>query len=257
MSIQIIPTTTAAENALAETFRTAKATLPGNAAVAEQRAHAFEAFARAGLPNRRLEAWHYTDLRNLMRQALPLAPVPNAQDIAKLSTEAARLPSPRLVLVDGVFAPELSSPVPAGVTVTSLAAALAKGEPALTESLGAAWAEADDAIISLNAALMQDGLVIDVAPGAKLEAPLHVVYATIASEPAARFSRSLVRVGAGATFRFNELSLGRGGRAGQTNNVLILDVGDGADVAHTLVAHRDGAGQPAARNLPGEARGEG
>ncbi len=233
MTKQALPNTLA-ETALAEAFGAAKAVLPGNAAVAEERQRAFDAFARAGLPNRRLEAWHYTDLRNLMRQALPLAPVPEAKEIAKLSEAAARLPSPRLVLVDGVFVPELSSPVPAGVTVTSLAAALVKGEPALIESLGAAWAEADDAIISLNAALMQDGLVIDVAPGAKLADPLHIVYASVAPEPVARISRSLVRVGAGATFRFNELSLGRGGRTGQTNNVLILDVGDGADVAHTL-----------------------
>lgn len=233
MTKQALPNTPA-EAALAEAFDAAKAGLPGNAAVGAQRAQAFEAFARSGLPNRRIEAWHYTDLRNLMRQALPLAPVPTAPEIARLSAEATRLPSPRLVLVDGVFAPELSSAMPAGVTVTSLAAALAKGEPALIESLGAAWAEADDAIISLNAALMQDGLVIDIAPGAKLAAPLHIVYASLAPEPVARFSRSLVRVGAGATFRLNELSLGRGGRVGQTNNVLILDIGDGADVAHTL-----------------------
>ena len=233
MTKQALPNTPA-ETALAETFGAAKAVLPGNAVVAEGRQRAFDAFARAGLPNRRIEAWHYTDLRNLMRQALPLAPVPGTQEVARLSAEAARLPSPRLVLVDGVFAPELSSPVPAGVTVTSLAATLAKGEPALIESLGAAWAEADDAIISLNAALMQDGLVIDVAPGVELEAPLHIVYASVVPEPVARISRSLVRVGAGATFRLNELSLGWGGRVGQTNNVLILDIGDGADVAHTL-----------------------
>ena len=82
--------------------------------MAEERQRAFDAFARAGLPNRRLEAWHYTDLRNLMRQALPLAPVPEAKEIAKLSEAAARLPSPRLVLVDGVFVPELSSPAARG-----------------------------------------------------------------------------------------------------------------------------------------------
>ncbi|MEW6436964.1 MAG: Fe-S cluster assembly protein SufD [Pseudomonadota bacterium] len=234
MSIQIIPTATAAENALAEAFREAKANLPGTASVAEQRAQAFEAFARAGLPNRRIEAWHYTDLRNLMRRALPLAPLPSQAQIAKLAAEAAELPSPRLVLVDGVFAPDLSGPLPAGVKVTSLAAALAEGEPALIEGLAAAWAEADDAMVSLNAALMQDGLVIDVAPGTVLEAPLHIVYATVASEPAARFSRSLVRVGAGATFRLNEMSLGQGGRTGQTNNVLIFDIGDNANVAHSL-----------------------
>lgn len=234
MSIPVIPTPTAAENALAEAFREAKANLPGNPAVAEQRAQAFAAFARAGLPNRRIEAWHYTDLRNLMRRALPLAPIPTDQQIAKLSAEAGKLPSPRLVLVDGIFVPELSGPLPAGIKVMSVAAALAQGTPALIEGLAAAWAEADDAMVSLNAALMQDGLVIDVAPGTTHEAPLHIVHATVASEPAARFSRSLVRVGAGARFRFNEISLGQGGRTGQTNNVLIVEVGDDAHVAHSL-----------------------
>jgi Fe-S cluster assembly protein SufD len=233
MSIQIIPTATAAENALAETFRDTKAKLPGNAAVAARRAQSFEAFARAGLPNRHIEAWHYTDLRNLMRKALPLVAAPSSDEIAKLAAEAARLPSPRLVLVDGVFAPELSTALPAGVSVVSLAAALAQGDATLIESLAAAWAEADDAMVSLNAALMQDGLVIDVAPGAQIQTPLHVVYATVAAEPGARFSRSLVRVGAGAKFRLNEMSLGQGGRVGQTNNALIFEVGDNAEVAHS------------------------
>jgi Fe-S cluster assembly protein SufD len=233
MSIQIIPTTTAAENALAETFRDTKAKLPGNTAVAAQRAQSFEAFARAGLPNRHIEAWHYTDLRNLMRKALPLVAAPSSAEIAKLAAEAARLPSPRLVLVDGVFAPELSTPLPAGVSVVLLATALAQGDATLIDSLAAAWAEADDAMVSLNAALMQDGLVIDVAPGAQIEAPLHIVYATVVTEPGARFSRSLVRVGTGATFRLNEMSLGQGGRVGQTNNALIFEVGDEADVAHS------------------------
>jgi Fe-S cluster assembly protein SufD len=234
MSIQIIPTATAAENALAETFRDTRAKLPGNTAVAAQRAQSFEAFARAGLPNRHIEAWHYTDLRNLMRKALPLVAAPSPDEIANLAAEAARLPSPRLVLVDGVFAPELSTALPAGVNVVPLATALAQGDTTLIDSLAAAWAEADDAMVSLNAALMQDGLVIDVAPGAQVEAPLHIVYATVAAEPGARFSRSLVRVGAGATFRLNEMSVGQGARTGQTNNALIFEVGDEADVAHSL-----------------------
>ncbi len=233
MSIEIIPTATAAENALAEAFRDTKAKLPGDSAVAEQRALAFEAFARAGLPNRRNEAWHYTDLRNLMRKALPLVAAPSAAEIAKLAADAERLPAPRLVLVDGVFAPELSTPLPDGVNVVSLATALAQGDAALIDSLAAPWAEADDAMVSLNAALMQDGLVIDVAPGAQIEAPLHLVYASVAVEPGARFSRSLVRVGAGAKFRLNEMSLGQGARVGQTNNALIFEVGDNADVAHS------------------------
>lgn len=233
MNVQINPNPTAAETALAEAFSAAKAGLPGNAAVAAGRQKAFDAFARAGLPHRRIEAWHYTDLRNLMRRALPLVAAPGPAQIAALAPRAARLPEPRLVLVDGVFAPDLSSPAPAGVTVTPLSEVLARGEPAIIESLTAAWAEADDATVALNTALMQDGLVIDIAPGTKLTAPLHVVYASVAAEPSARYSRSLVRVGVGASLMLNEMSLGVGASASQTNNALIFDVADRAVVSHT------------------------
>src|SRR5579863_1747184 len=233
MSVQTNPNPTAAETALAEVFGAAKTVLPGNAAIAAERQKAFDAFARAGLPHRRIEAWHYTDLRNLMRRALPLVAAPTPAQIAGLSKVVESVPATRLVLVDGVFAPSLSSPVPAGVAVTPLSAVLAQGAPALIESLSAAWAETDDATVALNAALMQDGLVIDIAPGVKLAAPLHIVYAAVAAEPGARYTRSLVRVGAGASLTLNETSLGQGGRVGQTNNALIFDVGDGAKVTHT------------------------
>src|ERR1700731_3039691 len=38
---------------------------------------AMAAFAMSGLPHRRIEAYHYTDLRNLLREAAPLAPLPS------------------------------------------------------------------------------------------------------------------------------------------------------------------------------------
>src|ERR1700735_1102494 len=49
------------------------------------RAAAFARFAAAGLPTRRVEAWHYTDLRALMADAAPILPAPTRADI-----EAAR-----------------------------------------------------------------------------------------------------------------------------------------------------------------------
>ncbi len=233
MTAQIIPSRTAAETALAEAFVSNKAGLPGAGAVVRLREEAFATFARAGLPHRRIESWHYTDLRALMREALPIAPPPTKVQLDSLRKELAGLPSQSLVLVDGVFAPELSGALPQSVTVTSLAAALAAARPDLIESLVAAWADTDDAILALNAALMQDGLVVEVAPDAKLAEPIHVVYATVA-KPAARFSRSLIRIGAGASVRVDERSVGLGARTGQTNNALILEVGEAAEVGHTL-----------------------
>jgi Fe-S cluster assembly protein SufD len=234
MTAQIIPSRTGAETALAETFAKAKAGLPGNRNVAKLRDEAFAAFARAGLPHRRIEAWHYTDLRALMREALPIAPVPTQDQLESLRKELASLPAQSLVLVDGIFVPELSGALPAGVSVMSLATALAAGRAEIVESLAAPWAEADDSILALNAALMQDGVVVEIAPGTKLAEPIHLVYATVARNPSARFSRSLVKIGAGAQVRLNEMSFGQGGRVGQTNNALILEVGDEARVEHTL-----------------------
>src|SRR5215469_2581529 len=97
--------------ATSNVFAAARERLPGRGKVAEARVAAFEAYERAGLPHRRIEEWKYTDLRVLMREVLPLAPQPDAAARAPakeaLAQQAIR-GAARLVLVDGVFAPELS-----------------------------------------------------------------------------------------------------------------------------------------------------
>jgi Fe-S cluster assembly protein SufD len=245
MAAQIIPTKTAAETALAEAYGAARVGLPGSAAVASLREAAFKAFVAAGLPHRRIETWHYTDLRALMREALPVAQAPKQEAIAALGAEIAAaggLPPLSLVLVDGVFVPELSAPLPQGVKVSSLASVLAEGSNALIEALAAGWTDTSDAIVDLNAALMQDGVVIEVAPGTELTEPVTLVYATAAATPSARFSRSLAVIGAGARVHIHEMSFGAGARRGQTNNCLILTVGDEAEVGHTAAVTASEAG---------------
>lgn len=233
MSAQIIPTRTAAETALADAFGAAKAKLPGGAAAAKLREESFGDFFEAGLPHRRVESWHYTDLRTIMREALPIAPAPSEAAIAALRAElAASGPSQRLVLVDGYFVPELSDTLPAGVTVRSLASALSDSSTDLIALLSAQNHNVKDPILSLNAALMQDGVVIEVAPGAEIAEPIHLIHATAAGPSYARFQRSLVLVGAGASVTIAELNHGEGGRTGQTFGCLIFSVGAGARARH-------------------------
>ncbi|ACB93759.1 SufB/SufD family protein [Beijerinckia indica] len=235
MSAQIIPSRTPAETTLVESFGAVKATLPGTADVAKLREENFAAFVEAGLPHRRVESWHYTDLRTIMREALPLAPVPTPAALEGLRKDvgALTLHGTKLVLVDGAFVPELSDTVPAGVTVHSLASVLTKGPAELLTLLSGEGLGAGDAIVALNAAMMQDGIVVEVAPGAVIAEPLNLIYATASAMPVARFSRSLVAVGAKASVTIAESSLGEGGRSGQTNGCLIFSVGDEAKVNHT------------------------
>jgi len=242
MSAQIIPSKTQAETGFSDAFTAAKAKLPGTAEVATLRERAFAAFTDAGLPHRRVESWHYTDLRTMMREALPLAPAPAAAAIEALKKDLDPALKQKLVLVDGIYVPELSDALPEGVKVSSLASTLAGGNADLIKLVSGMGLGAEDPIVALNSALMQDGVVIEVAPGAVIAEPINVVYATASATPVASFTRSLVAVGKGATVRVAESSIGNGGRTGQTFGALIFSVADEADVGHTLMLTKTIAG---------------
>ncbi len=243
MPARIVSSRTDAEVALADAYGSAKGRLPGGEAARRLRDDAFGTFAAAGLPHRRIEAWHYTDLRSLMREALPLAPRPQGSALGPINGELAGRPTlggGRLVIVDGTFVPSLSDALPAGASVRSLADVLSEGRPDLIALLAARDFGDGDAVLALNAAMMQDGVVIEVVPGADLPEPIEIVYATAAPSPSASFFRSLVVVGEGAKVRVAESSIGR--RGGQTFGCLIFKVGDRAEVGHSCAVTRTPTG---------------
>jgi Fe-S cluster assembly protein SufD len=244
MNAEIHPIKTAAETALAANFAVAKRALPGAAAVAALREDAFRRFESDGLPHRRVEEWKYTDLRALMREAMPLAGVPDAAAKARAKDAGAALASieaRRIVFVDGAFVPELSdlADLEAGLSIRSMAQALATGDPQLMAHIGKVVPTSDIAV-ALNTAFMGDGAIIHVAPGMALARPLHLVFVNVGKEPAAVFLRSLVVVGKGARAMLVESH--EGSSEHQVNAALELDVGDEAHVDHIKIT---GAGSGA------------
>ena len=94
MNAEVRPIKTVpAETALAANFAAAKRALPGAGAVAALREDAFRRFESDGLPHRRVEEWKYTDLRALMRDAKPLAGLPDAAAKARAKDAGATLAS--------------------------------------------------------------------------------------------------------------------------------------------------------------------
>jgi Fe-S cluster assembly protein SufD len=241
MNADIIPARTPAEIFLARAFDASKAGLPGTTDVAKWREASFKAFNVSGLPHRRIEAWHYTDLRTLMRDALPLATCQGGATIDELRKEfsAARVPRQRIVLADGFFVQELSGGLPDGLKVRSLASVLTEGRSDLIALLSSHDLAARDSIVSLNAALMQDGVVIEVAPGTVIAEPVDLIHVTASPTPAAHFSRSALIIGAGAFLRVAEsrhiANRAQMVAAGQANACLIVSLGDGAKLAHTAM----------------------
>ncbi len=82
MNMQTTTRLTAAETALVEAFGAQVGDLPGNGAVTGTRDRLLDDLKKSGLPTRRIESWHYTDLKNLFRQ------VPDANGSANISAVA-------------------------------------------------------------------------------------------------------------------------------------------------------------------------
>src|SRR5581483_10781968 len=83
-----------------------------------------------------------------------------------------------------------------GLSITSMAQALAGADPLVTAHLGKIVAN-DDVAVALNTAFMGDGVVIRVAAGTAVDRPIHLIFAG-PDTPAAEFTRSLVVVEKGA-----------------------------------------------------------
>lgn len=234
-----------AELGLADVYTTARVSLPGGSDVAAERAAAFNHFTLAGLPNARVEAWKYTDLRRLMRDAKPLAPAPDAAARAAAQQAGnllAGLGFRKLLIVDGAFVPEISdlSGLETGLTVRSMADALALDEPLLAQRLGDI-VPADEPALSLNTALAGDGVVITVSPGMVVDRPIHLAFITTGATPAAMFTRSLAVIGGGAQVTIIETHEGPDQSDYQANTVLQVVVGDEAQLDHVKVTDEGSA----------------
>jgi Fe-S cluster assembly protein SufD len=224
MTAPITQIRTAAETALLQQFEAAAPALPG---LAEARRAAIRAIETGGLPHRRIEAWHYTDLRTLMRRAeAPAAPATEALEpyvpTENLATTA---------FVNGRLQGAISGLD--GVTIVRLADALSSGH-ALLARIGQGFGLATDPVAQLNAAFMTDGLIVHVPAGVAVKRPLHLAFA-VAGPAAASHARVLIVLEAGASL--SVLETHRAAGAGhQTNTVVEVSLAKGATLEHVRVA---------------------
>ncbi|MES2752251.1 MAG: Fe-S cluster assembly protein SufD [Pseudomonadota bacterium] len=234
MNVAVAKTNTA--HALGDTFAVVRDRLPGSGVVGDARQKAFETFQKLGLPHRRIEDWKYTDLRATMRDVLPLAAVPDQAALARAAAAIKLLAvtgARRLVLVDGVFAPQLSNlgKLEKGLTIRALRDVLETGDDKILMQLLTPGAVIDP-MIALNTAMMTDGVVVEIGDGAELVQPIHIVHVTSAAN-AASFTRSLVSVGNNAKATLIESFVtGEGANSYQVHDALVLSVGDHARLDH-------------------------
>ena len=203
----------------------------------EIRTQAIARFAELGFPTMKQEEWRFTNVAPIVEAEFTLAhtprsPLPGPADIERLSLGV----GPRVVFVDGRYAPALSTPADlvGGVRAGSLAAALrteAGGDLARVHlARHARWR--DSAFVALNTAFLADGAFVHVPANVTLERPLEVVFLSTgraASDgPVVSHPRSLIVLERDARAALVETYAGLSEGAYWTNAVTEVLVGEGA-----------------------------
>ncbi len=187
-----------------------------------------------GFPTRRDEAWRYAPHRLLGELTFgPSTALPGGLEL-DLDACLPVLDGPRLVVVNGVVDHERSVlPGIDGVTVSALAAAPADVARAHSER---ADDEISDAYMALDLAYGTDGAFVDVAAGASVDVPIHVVHVAV-PRAAANTSCSgvLVRLGAASSATVVESRIGVGDDVGGSNVRTTIVLADDATLEHVVV----------------------
>lgn len=219
----------------------ASARLPGSglAWLDSARRENLEAFIAAGLPDTRAEAWKYTALRALGQRRFALGDAAAAsRPVDPYALTLPGIDGPRLVFVNGVFRADLSrlETLPPGLSLQPLSRVLEKDPEPLRFALSRHYREAGDAFARLNAALAGDGVVLRVAPGARIAKPVHLCFAgTPAEGDIAWHVRNVIELGEGAELDLVEHHLSTATHKHLGTLVSDIVLRDGAKLQHMLL----------------------
>jgi Fe-S cluster assembly protein SufD len=211
---------TAAETALVEAFGSQVGELPGNGAVTGTRDRLLDELKTSGLPTRRIESWHYTDLKNLFR-AVPERITGGAGQ----SVDALVKGSEVLSILQGEA--DASASIN-DVTVTAYRDQLADGSAVS----GLTALDKDDAIGRLNGSFVRDGLALAIAADAEIEAPIELQTLHGAGQIHTRFP---VTFGARSKATIVERHLAVSDDAALVSSISDIALEDGADITWIIL----------------------
>jgi Fe-S cluster assembly protein SufD len=203
------------------------------------RRNAAEIFARNGLPNRRVEAWKYTDLKALMTQVADPTPTqwtPADVLLANALHQQSELSAMPLHGIIGASFKALSD-LPQGVTISLVSAD--QQEALLGQTLALAG---ENAAVQLNTALMDHAIVIRVGAGLEVQEPLHLGFIAPWQQAVAMYPRVVIMLEKGASLTVIEHHISENGVKHQINSIVELHIADDATCEHIRVnAHGDQA----------------
>ena len=208
-------------------------------AIKEMRERGWEAFNTLGLPTARRgnEPWKYTNAGPIARESFSHSGLSRVGDpkstLADVQAVAPWQPDWRnLVVVDGAFAPGLSTGNTTGAGIATGLADAVHSEPKLAANvLGQLAPPEEDGFAALNAAFVGDGVGIYVPAGVDAGV-VNVIYLTTGrDQPRATHPRTVIAAEPNSRVTVIETFAGPDVRY-LTNTVMETSVGEGASVDH-------------------------
>ena len=229
-----------------ERSETARAGQP--AWLREQRHAARDRFVDVGFPGTRLEDWRFTNVAPIAESRFTLAGAGalSPADLAPWTFDGIGL---QLVFVNGRYAPALSTisgagTLPAGVVAGPLAPALAAGGADGTP-FGRVVPSPLTTFPALNTAFFADGAFVLLPPHTILDAPIHLLFITVAdrarTEAVMTHPRVLLVAGEDSQARIIESYAGTPGATYFTNALTEVSLGEHAVVEHCRVQRESDA----------------
>lgn len=218
----------------ADEARLAALTLPeGQGWVQAARKHALARVRAMGLPQRRDEYWRFTR-PDTLTQAEPPAAALFEGDEPEIFGDVDRV---KIVFVDGVFDAEASDDLAAeGLTIERLAEAASKDIHWAKDLYGVLEERGQTPVhrplAALNSAIATDGVLIHVT--GRVSKPVNLVYRHKSTISDVNLTH-VIKLDAGAEMTLLE----NGPAAARFNNVLEVDVADGASFHHVRTQGRD------------------
>ncbi len=193
-----------------------------------------------GFPTTKQEDWKYTNLSRLAELDLPVAApgLPGAaehQRVADLC--AAGSDAVRLVFVNGAFDAAASTSVAdTGLSVLSMADALAERSGAVAAHLDALAGLERSSLVALNTAFLGAGAFLQIDADTDVARPIHLVFATHSGNGGGAYHlRCLISAGRGARADVIEHHIGLDDGAYWNNCATDIIAGEGANLSHVKI----------------------
>ncbi len=205
-------------------------------------------FEEHGFPTTHDEDWKYTDV-----SAFRSGPVaPSAEELSRIDAERLetrlellQIGEPRVVFVNGRFAPTLSrtGELPARVHLNILSDSSGQGWAAAQNALTTMTGDDQSPFVALNTGLFTDGAVLEFVDGETFGTPIHFVFAsTNAIDRAAAYPRLLILMGSGSEGIVAETHLSTGSAPSPTDAVTEIALRPGAILSHCRFVSADEEG---------------